>query len=144
MKLPSLALLCFFNFSRAAGHCTPELLRADNSGQYFRLVKDEEETTCSKLTDGACPLAVPAPGYPCLVSCVSSEEECARLNPQAPSVNPLKDDKLCTSCPITACKTCHYQDDSVGCKACFETRQELAGCLHAALGGVAMRCGPQP
>ena len=30
--------------------------------------QDEQQTTCAKLTDGACKLAVPAPGYPCCLS----------------------------------------------------------------------------
>ena len=150
------ALCCFSLVTQAASHCTAELLRADNSGNYFRLV--EVGVHCSTLvrlraivqTDGTslyrdardrtsskprarnlrmepvnlqCPLPAIHAACPTsrqdretwlvlgtalfvrsfteawsgLVSCVSSEEDCAKLNPQAPSINPWEDDKLCTS-----------------------------------------------
>jgi len=102
--------------------CTPELLRSDEAGSYYRLIEGEEKTTCSQLTDGACPVAVPALGYPCLVSCVESVAFCAEVNPQTPGVNKWKDPNKCTSCDVTACKFCDYPTETghAHCKVCFE------------------------
>eukprot|EP00435_Cladocopium_sp_Y103_P059516 s1118_g21.t1 len=103
------------------GGCTSELLRAEG-GNYYRLIEGEEKITCSELTDGKCPVAVPALGYPCLVSCVESVASCASVNPQTPGVNKWKDPDLCTSCDVTACKFCDYphEDGPARCNVCFE------------------------
>ncbi|CAJ1375202.1 unnamed protein product, partial [Effrenium voratum] len=102
--------------------CTPELLRADTEGNYFRLVEDEKKTTCAELSDGKCPLAAPAPGFPCLVSCVASEAACAASNPNTPGVNHWEDPHLCTSCEITACKFCTFpkKNGPAQCDTCFD------------------------
>eukprot|EP00438_Fugacium_kawagutii_P025851 Skav231406 [mRNA] locus=scaffold4039:40312:44001:- [translate_table: standard] len=108
------------------GHpgCTPELLRVDGSS-YYRLIKGENRTTCKELTGGACPVAVPTLGYPCLVSCVESVASCASVNPQTPGVNKWKDPNLCTSCEVTACKFCDHphKDGPARCNVCFEAGQ---------------------
>lgn len=102
--------------------CTPELLRSDQHGHYYRLIKGEEETTCEKLTGGKCPIAVPALGYSCLVSCVESVASCAKLNPRKPGVNTFEDPHLCTSCHVTACKMCTFpsKDGLAKCQVCFD------------------------
>ncbi|CAK9039565.1 unnamed protein product [Durusdinium trenchii] len=82
------------------------------------LKEGEEETTCEKLTGGKCPIAVPALGYSCLVSCVESVASCAKLNPRKPGVNTFEDPHLC------ALAVCFDPWRNVGCIRAWQVNQE--------------------
>jgi len=59
-------------------------------------------------------------GNPCLVSCVASETECATINPHTAGINPSEDPQLCSTCDITACRFCTFEQGAATCHSCFD------------------------
>ena len=50
---------------RVSLQANPEGYQLQNTEAYPWGSEDEKKTTCAELSDGKCPLAAPAPGFPC-------------------------------------------------------------------------------
>eukprot|EP00930_Biecheleria_cincta_P001385 TRINITY_DN102527_c0_g1_i1.p1 TRINITY_DN102527_c0_g1~~TRINITY_DN102527_c0_g1_i1.p1 ORF type:complete len:984 (-),score=146.78 TRINITY_DN102527_c0_g1_i1:1048-3999(-) len=109
-----------------AAHCPTQLLQHDGEGNYYPMGANgtvlSEKTTCADLSGGSCPLAVPVPGFPCLVNCVAHTQDCVQMNPQTPGVNPFAHANLCAACKINGCSDCQYSSAHAPptCKQCFD------------------------
>mmetsp|Transcript_45543 Transcript_45543/g.97653 ORF Transcript_45543/g.97653 Transcript_45543/m.97653 type:complete len:1025 (+) Transcript_45543:55-3129(+) len=124
-RLQPLFLLTLAGFASPVvdAKCTLEPLQAVGKGKYIRTTGESANyTTCSELTRGECPYAVPYPGMTCMVNCVASEADCLTFNRGTEGVNPYEDPYLCTSCSISACRECEYhgKGKKPTCKQCFD------------------------
>ncbi|CAK0853662.1 unnamed protein product, partial [Prorocentrum cordatum] len=80
-----------------------------------------QQTTCSEVTEGRCPYTVPFPGFPCLVNCIRTSDDCLQYNMKTVTVNPYVDSTRCVSCDISGCASCKFDNNSVAsCAACFD------------------------
>lgn len=102
------------------------MLQRDAQGRYRRLAgrpsssSGSSASSCSQLTDGKCPIAVPIRGSSCLVTCVAAEEDCQEMNPSTPGIDRFRDPFLCTSCDITACSSCKFSSaGDARCEECY-------------------------